>query len=116
MLDESDFNNPKDPGPFPSSHGDEVYLFSADGSGNLTGYSDGSPSAPPQTGSASAATPISVGEVQFPPQRAPDPASAVNAGPRVGPVVLNEIQYAPFPGGVEFVEIANPTAGSHSAL
>lgn len=112
VLDESDFNNPKDPGAFSlSSHGDEVYLFSADGSGNLTGYSDGFSFGAAANGVSFGRYTNSVGEVQFPPQRALT-LRAANAGPRVGPVVLNEIQYAPFPGGVEFVEIANLTADS----
>jgi hypothetical protein len=34
---------------------------------------------------------------------------AANAGPRVGPVVINEIMYAPAEGGQEFIELRNLT-------
>ncbi len=32
---------------------------------------------------------------------------AANSGPRVGPVVINEIRYHPFPGDEEFIELKN---------
>ena len=50
----------------------------------------------------------SVGEVQYPPQITAA-LGATNSGPRVGPVVINEIQYHPQVGGDEFVELKNLT-------
>ena len=50
----------------------------------------------------------SVGEEQFPAQSATT-FGTPNAGPRVGPVVIREIQYNPGPGGDEFLELANLT-------
>ncbi|MCE9613687.1 MAG: lamin tail domain-containing protein [Lentisphaerae bacterium] len=37
---------------------------------------------------------------------------ALNSGPKVGPVVINEIMYNPGPGGKEFIELRNITAGN----
>jgi len=37
---------------------------------------------------------------------------ASNSAPRVGPVVINEIQYHPAPGGDEYVELKNITASA----
>ena len=51
---------------------------------------------------------ISTGEAQYPAQRA-NTLDGPNAGPRVGPVVINEIQYHPLPGGDEFIELKNIT-------
>jgi len=110
VFDEGDFNPvPGLPPSFSfSSHGEEVYLYSADAAGNLTGYSDG-------FGFGAAANSISfgrytnsVGEVQYPAQRASSLGTA-NAGPRVGPVVINEIRYHPAPGDEEFLELKNIT-------
>lgn len=88
--------------------GDEVYLCSGSG-GNLTGYSHGF-----QYGAAAPNVTFgrhvnSVGDEQFPAQIS-STSSAVNSGPRVGPVVINEIQYHPEPGYDEFIELKNITA------
>ena len=48
----------------------------------------------------------STGEAQYPAQIA-NSLGATNAGPRVGPVVINEINYHPAPGGDEFIELLN---------
>jgi hypothetical protein len=50
----------------------------------------------------------SVGSVDFVPQTATT-LGGDNAGPRVGPVVLNEIQFAPPAGELAFVELRNAT-------
>ena len=91
-----------------NSSGEEVYLFSGDAGTNLTGYAHGL-----AFGAAAAGVPFgrhvnSVGEEQFPAQLAPS-LNASNAGPRVGPVVINEIHYNPAAGGDEFVELRNIT-------
>src|SRR5438132_35482 len=46
--------------------------------------------------------------IQYPGQRENTLGSA-NAGPRIGPVVINEVLYHPAPGGDEFVELKNTT-------
>jgi CotH kinase protein/Lamin Tail Domain/Chitobiase/beta-hexosaminidase C-terminal domain len=110
ILTEADFNSAGGPAAFAlSSHGDEVYLFSADAEGNLTGYTDGFAFGAAANGVSFGRHTNSVGEVQFPPQSLLT-LGAANAGPAVGPVVLNEIQFQPFPGDVEFIELANLTA------
>jgi len=109
VLSEDDFNVPGAPNAFTfSSHGDEVYLYSADAGGNLTGHSDGFAFGAAANGVTFGRHTNSVGEVQFPPQ-ASRTLGAVNSGPAIGPVVINEIRYAPGAGDVEFVEIANLT-------
>lgn len=88
------------------SHGDAIWLYSADQAGNLTGYSDGFSFPTSANGVSFGRYTNSVGEVQYPPQLSVT-LGAVNSGPRVGPVVLNEIQYQPAAGQVEFVELKN---------
>jgi len=90
------------------SHGEAVYLHSGDASGNLTGFSDGFTFGPAQNGVAFGRYIISTGAAQYPAQRLNTLGSA-NAGPRVGPVVINEIHYHPPPGGDEFVELKSLT-------
>jgi hypothetical protein len=109
-FDESQFNpNPDtDPGFAFSSLGEEVFLFSADAQGQLTGYSDGFTFGAAANGVTFGRYTNSVGEVQFPPQSAPT-LGTPNAGPAVGPVVINEIHYQPAAGDIEFVEIKNLT-------
>ncbi len=89
-----------------SSYGDEVYVFSADAGSQLTGYSYGLEFGATAEGETLGRYINSVGEAQFPAQIVPTPG-AVNAGPRVGPVVINEIMYNPEAGNFEFVEVKN---------
>ena len=108
VFDERDFNpDTNAPTSFLfDSHGEQVYLFSADSAGRLTGYSDGF-----SFGAAANGVPFgrytnSVGEIQYPPQGALSLGEA-NPGPRFGPVVINEIRYHPSPGDEEFIELRN---------
>ncbi len=89
-----------------SSHGEEVYLYSADAAGNLTGYSDGFSFGAAQNGVSFGRYVNSVGEIQYPGQSV-NSLGAVNNGPGIGPVVINEIRYHPAPGEDEFVELKN---------
>ncbi len=110
VLDEGDFNPPGLPRAFTfSSHGEEVYLFSADAAGNLTGHSDGFTFGASANGVSFGRHTNSVGEVQFPAQTSKTLGSA-NAGPSVGPLVISEFNYDPLPGDVEFVEVKNVSA------
>ena len=90
----------------PNSHGEEVYLYSADAAGNLTGYSDGLSFGAGVNGVSFGRYTNSVGEVQYPVQSAAT-LGTVNTGPRVGPIVISEIHYQPAVGGDEFVELRN---------
>lgn len=92
-----------------SSHGEEVYLYSADAAGNLTGFSDGFSFGAAANGVTFGRYTNSVGEIQHPPQQA-STLGAPNAVPRVGPVVINEIYYHPLPGEQEFLELKNITS------
>lgn len=94
-----------------SSQGEQVYLFSADANTNLTGYSHGFAFDAAAPGISFGRHVNSVGDEQFPAQTAPS-FNTANLGPRVGPVVLNEIHYHPAPGGDEFIELRNITAAS----
>ncbi|HXJ60397.1 MAG TPA: lamin tail domain-containing protein [Verrucomicrobiae bacterium] len=119
LFTETDFN----PGPLLNSNsfslsadGDEVYLFSADGAGNLTGYSHGFHFGAAAGGVSFGRYVISTGDEHFVAQRVPT-LQAANAGPQVGPVVIKEIMYHPLDqaGGLdetvdEYIEIANITA------
>ncbi len=91
------------------SSGEEVYLFSGDAGTNLTGWSHGVVFAAAANGVTFGRHINSVGEEQFPAQIS-QTFDATNSGPRVGPVVINEIHYHPAPGGDEFVELKNIAA------
>jgi hypothetical protein len=92
-----------------SARGEQVYLFSGDAFTNLTGYSHGFSFGPAEDGVTFGRFVNSVGEEQFPAQGASS-FGRPNAGPRVGPVVINEIHYHPESGGDEFIELKNITA------
>jgi hypothetical protein len=114
VFDEDDFNSdPTSPSSFLlSSLGEEVYLFSADAEGNLTAYSHGFRFGPAERGVTFGRWITSTGEEHFVAQTMPT-LGTVNAGPKVGPVVINEIMYnPPSDGGVndtkdEYVELRN---------
>jgi hypothetical protein len=76
------------------SKGDEVYLFSGDAGGQLTGYVHGWDFGAQANGETFGRYVNSVGSDQFVPQITPT-LGAPNSGPRVGPVVISEIHYHP---------------------
>ncbi|MSU35419.1 MAG: hypothetical protein EXS36_09950 [Pedosphaera sp.] len=90
-------------------HGDDVFLYSADAAGNLTGYSDGFSFGAAALGESFGRYTNSAGSLQFVAQISSSLGRA-NSGPAFGPVVFSEINYAPAPGGVEFVEILNTSS------
>ena len=94
-----------------SSHGEQIYLFSGDVMTNLTGYSHGFNYGGAANGVTFGRYLNSVGEEQYPAQLS-NTLGRPNSGPRVGPLVINEIHYHPAPGGDEFVELKNITANS----
>jgi hypothetical protein len=117
---------------FNSAHGDAVYLSEADGGDNLTGYRIGQ-NFDASTNAVSFgryATSVGVDFVALSRRTfgADNPATvaqfragtgAANAGPRVGPIVLNELMYHPAQGtntaenpDEEFIELHNLTTAS----
>lgn len=93
-----------------NSHGEEIYLYSADTNGSLTGFSDGFAFGAARNGVSFGRYIISTGEPQYPAQIL-NTLGGTNAGPRVGPVVINEINYHPVPGGDEFIELLSISNG-----
>jgi hypothetical protein len=91
-----------------SCNGEEIYLFSADASGNLTGYSDGFNYDASENGVSFGRYVSNDGSISYPSQTA-STLGSVNAGPRVGPIVISEIMHTPR-NGCEFVELTNISA------
>ncbi len=92
-----------------SSSGEFVYLFSGDANTNLTGWSHGFSFSAAANGVTFGRHLNSVGEEQFPAQISPT-FNATNSGPRVGPLVINEIHYHPVMPQDAFVELKNISA------
>ena len=95
--------------------GDEVWLFSADAGGQLTGYAHGFSFGTAERGVTFGRHVTSTGAEHFVPQSAATPGAS-NALPRVGPVVVSEIMFHPPDAGTndntlsEFVELLNIAA------
>ncbi len=77
-----------------SSFGEEVYLFSADGGGALSGYMHGFEFGAAPSGVTFGRYITSAGEERFVAQ-ASATLGAANSGPKVGPIVISEIMYRP---------------------
>ncbi|HKX62229.1 MAG TPA: lamin tail domain-containing protein, partial [Verrucomicrobiae bacterium] len=115
---EAEFNAVGSPTAFSlSSNGDEVYLFSGDGT-NITGYVQGYSFEAAANGVSFGRYVNSQTNIHFVAQIA-NTFGAANSGPRVGPVVISEINYRPvdLTGGIdntldEYIELANVTGGS----
>ena len=122
-FDESQFNAPPNaPASFAlGSTGDEVYLFSADLAGNLTGYYHGFEFGAARNGVSFGRHINSQGDVHFVAQ-AGRTLGATNSAPLVGPIVISEIQYRPvdvFANGAywnntedEYIELHNISGGA----
>ena len=95
-FNESDFNVAT-PGNIPfalSAVGEEVYVFSADQAGNLTGYYHGYEFGAQSEGKTFGRYVNSIGEDHFVTLATPS-LGAPNGPPAVGPVVISEIMYRP---------------------
>jgi hypothetical protein len=110
-----------------SSHGDSVFVFSADAGGNLTGWLHGyqfGPQADGVTFGRHLITSLGQDRDLFVAQASPT-LGASNSGPKVGPIVISEIYYHPpdfrRPQGLvdntrdEYIELQN-TSGSDVPL
>jgi hypothetical protein len=97
-----------------SSLGEEIYLFSGDGT-NITGYRHGFEFGAQTNGVTFGRHVTSDGKEHFVTPEA-NTLGFVNAGPKVGPVVVSEIMYAPLPFGSnannleEYLELRNVTS------
>ena len=117
-FNEGQFNTPTNaPTSFAlSSSGDEVYLFSGNSEGEITGYVHGFDFGPALNGVTFGRHVLSTGEDVFVTQSSATLGGA-NAGPKVGPIVISEIMYHPpdvFANGGswdntedEFIELQN---------
>ncbi len=108
VLSESEFHPmPGSEGSFTfSSLGESAYLFSADASGQLTGYSQGFDFGPTANGVSLGRHINSEGEVDYVAQQTLT-LGAENTAPRVGPVVINEIHSRPQAGDPAYIELKN---------
>ena len=97
-----------------SSQGEAIYLFSGDGTA-ITGYRHGFAFGAQANGVTFGRHVTGDGREHFVTESAASLRSA-NAGPKVGPIVINEIMYAPRPLGLnanqleEFLELRNVSA------
>jgi hypothetical protein len=99
-----------------SGTGDDVYIYSGNAAGELTGYSHGWLMAASELNVSFGRYTNSVGDVHFPRQISRTFTSPfTNSGPLVGPLVINEIMYFPYVGYDEYIEIRN-LAGSPVSL
>lgn len=91
--------------------GDDAFIFSGNAAGNITGYAHGFEFDGAELGRSFGRYINSVGEEQFPRQTGGSFGNT-NPGPLVGPLVISEIMYNPYPGYDEYIEIRNITAAS----
>jgi len=77
-----------------SSLGDEVFLFSADAAGNLTGYVHGHDFGPTENGASLGVHYTSTGEEHFVRQQTLT-LGATNSRPRIDAIIISEIMYRP---------------------
>ncbi|HWI56019.1 MAG TPA: lamin tail domain-containing protein, partial [Bacillota bacterium] len=89
-----------------NSTGDAVYLYSAGPNSQLSGYSHGVVFGAAFNGVSFGRYVNEVGEEFFPLQLAVTLGRS-NSGSRIGPLVINEIQYHPAAGQPEFIELLN---------
>lgn len=91
-----------------NSHGEEVYLFSANSSGVLTGYEHGFDFGDADPDVAFGRHVISTGNDHFVAMTS-NTLGAENAYPKVGPVVINQIMYHPLETGFDYIQLVNIT-------
>jgi hypothetical protein len=86
--------------------GEGAYIYSANEAGLLTGYSHGFEFGPSESGVSFGRHVTSDAKVHYVAQRQ-NTFGALNAGPKVGPLVISEIHYHPPGDGVEYLELTN---------
>jgi hypothetical protein len=96
------------------SDGDDVWLMQSNpATGRLTRFVDRVEFGAARDGESLGRWPNGSADASFYPM-ASTTAGAANSGPRVGPVVINEIMYAPAADGQEFIELRNLTGADVS--
>ena len=112
VFTETDFGGAGQAGFGINAEGDRVYLLSSDGD-QLTGYAQERSFGAAPLGVTFGNHLLRAGEERFVAQ-SENTLGAPNSGPLVGPVVINEILFAPATafadGGDEYVELSNLTA------
>lgn len=104
-----------------SSKGDDVYIFSANAAGELTGYFHGFSFGAAANGVSFGAVTASDFSQHFVAHRTPTP-NAENFGMIVGPAVITELMFQPAPIGAfdnerdEYIEIRNSSRSENVAL
>lgn len=104
-VEETTFNSGPNPFSFNRS-GEWVFLFSADAQGTLTGYTHGWEYEASFNPVSFGLYQNSVGDLHFVAQSS-NTIGAVNAGPKVGPLVFTKIMYHPASGTQEFCALRN---------
>lgn len=94
-----------------NSVGEDVYVFSGNAGGAITGYAHGFSFAGAEQNVSFGRYVNSVGDEHFPRQISRT-FGAANSGPLVGPLVINEVMYNPYAGYDEYVEIRNISASA----
>ncbi|MBN2474881.1 MAG: lamin tail domain-containing protein [Pirellulales bacterium] len=117
VFDEDDFN-PTPWTPLPNhfalngAHGDDVWLMEADPNGGLLRFADHVEFMAAANGESFGRWPNGSGELVPMISRTLDPGRE-NSAPRVGPVIISEVQYNPGAmvnaDDLEYIEIYNPT-------
>ncbi len=89
-----------------STHGEEVFLFAANASGELTGYSHGVKFGEVDEGVSIGTHTTSTNETFFVALES-QTFGAINDNPKIGPVIFNTIMYHPSEGLAEYLELKN---------
>lgn len=122
VIREAQFN-PGGAGSFSlSANGDELYLFSANANGDLTGYVTGYQFGAALDGVTFGPQVTSTGDIHFV-ARATPTLGGTNSPPQVGPLVFSEIMFHPAPdtsdrsgSDFEYVELSNLSDAAVSFL
>ena len=89
-----------------SSHGDDVYLYSGNSSRELTGYDHHYDFPDSDPGVSFGRYEISTGKIHFVSMNKLT-LGEENDGPRVGPVIINQLMYHPLDEEFEYMELIN---------
>lgn len=122
VFDEGDFftsggTNPND-FRLDAAHGDNVWLVAADGNGKLTNFIDHVDFGAAINGESFGRWPAPDASSNLPSKFVPQASLTLggpNSGPRVGPVIISEVMFAPqtpqtgMADDLEFIELTNPT-------
>lgn len=89
-----------------SAHGEEAYIFSGNGNGQLTGYAHGFEFDDSENGVSMGQHLISTGDIHEVPLASLTLGQA-NSAPKVGPLTINQIMYHPIDNHFEYLQLTN---------